>query len=310
MATVLVTGGTGLIGTALVRELTAKGHDIIIMSRSVRTPSKNISYAQWDPARGQIDAEAVKKADYVVHLAGANVADGRWTEKRKAEIVDSRVKSGELLVKAISETPNRIQAIVSFAATGWYGPDPQIPNPKPFTENDPAASDFLATTCRKWEEAIHPVAASGKRLVILRAGIVLSDEGGAYREFRKTLSLGIASVLGSGRQVVSWIHIDDMVRITIEAIENTSFSGVYNAVAPNPVSNKKIITTIATQRKKPYMTVNVPEIALKALLGEMSIEVLKSATVSSARLQSAGFRFFFEDIGTAVHNLEGRLKGN
>jgi hypothetical protein len=309
MATVLVTGGTGLIGTALVRELTAKGYDIIILSRSARTPEKNISYAQWNPALGQIDAEAVKKADYVVHLAGANVADGRWTDKRKAEIVDSRVKSGELLVKAIAETPNRIQAVISFAATGWYGPDPQIPNPKPFTESDPAASDFLATTCYKWEEAIRPVAAD-KRLVILRAGIVLSDEGGAYREFRKTLPLGVASVLGSGRQVVSWIHIDDMVRITIEAIENTSLSGVYNAVAPNPVSNKKIITTIATQRKKPYMTVNVPEMALKALLGEMSIEVLKSATVSSARLQSAGFRFFFEEIGTAVHNLEGKLKGN
>lgn len=298
-----------MIGTALVRELTAKGYDIIILSRSVRTPEKNISYAQWDPALGRIDTEAVKKADYVVHLAGANVADGRWTEKRKAEIVDSRVKSGELLVKAIAETPNNIQAVVSFAATGWYGPDPQIPNPKPFTEADPAASDFLATTCRKWEDAIRPVAAD-KRLVILRAGIVLSDEGGAYREFRKTLSLGVASVLGSGHQVVSWIHIDDIVRITIEAIENTSFSGVYNAVAPNPVSNKKIITTIATQRKKPYVTVNVPQLALKTLLGEMSIEVLKSATVSSARLQSAGFRFFFEEIGTAVYNLEGRLKGN
>lgn len=299
-----------MIGTALIRELTAKGYDIIILSRSVRTPGKNISYARWDPALGQIDAEAVRKADYVVHLAGANVADGRWTEKRKAEIVDSRVKSGSLLVKAIAETPNRIQAVVSFAATGWYGPDPQIPNPKPFTENDPAASDFLANTCRQWEEAIRPVAASGTRLVILRSGIVLSDEGGAYREFRKTLPLGVASVLGNGRQVVSWIHIDDIVRITIEAIENTSFSGVYNAVAPNPASNKKIITTIATQRKKPYVTVNVPEIGLKALLGEMSIEVLKSATVSSARLQSAGFRFFFEDIGTAVFNLEGKLKGN
>lgn len=299
-----------MIGTALVRELTAKGYDIIILSRSVRTPAKNISYAQWDPALGQINAEAVKKADYVVHLAGANVADGRWTEKRKAEIVDSRVKSGELLVKTIAGTPNRIQAVISFAATGWYGPDPQIPNPKPFTENDPPASDFLATTCHKWEEAIKPVTASGKRLVILRAGIVLSDEGGAYREFRKTLPLGVASVLGSGHQVVSWIHIDDIVRITIEAIENTSFSGVYNAVAPNPVSNKKIITTIASQRKKPYVTVNVPGIALRTLLGEMSIEVLKSATVSSARLQSAGFRFFFEDIGTAVFNLESRLKGN
>lgn len=308
MATVLVTGGTGLIGTALVKELVKKGHDIIILSRSARPAEKKISYAQWDPSRGQIDADAVKKADYIVHLAGANVADGRWTEKRKDEIVNSRVKSGQLLVKALAEIPNRVQAVISFSATGWYGPDPQVPNPKPFTENDPPATDFLATTCRQWEEAIRPVTDLDKRLVILRSGIVLSDEGGAYREFRKTLPLGAASVLGNGRQIVSWIHIDDTVRIVIEALENGSLSGVYNAVAPNPVSNKKIITTIATQRKKPYLTVHVPEIALKTLLGEMSIEVLKSATVSSARLQSAGFRFFFEEIGTAVFNLESRLK--
>lgn len=308
MATVLVTGGTGLIGTALVKELVKKAHDIIILSRSARPAEKKISYAQWDPSRGQIDAEAVRTADYIVHLAGANVADGRWTEKRKDEIVNSRVKSGQLLVKALAEIPNRVQAVISFSATGWYGPDPQIPNPKPFTENDPPASDFLATTCRQWEEAIRPVTGLDKRLVILRSGIVLSDEGGAYREFRKTLPLGAASVLGSGNQIVSWIHIDDTVRIVIEALENSSFSGVYNAVAPNPVSNKKIIMTIATQRKKPYLTVHVPEIALKTLLGEMSIEVLKSATVSSARLQSAGFRFFFEEIGTAVFNLESRLK--
>jgi uncharacterized protein (TIGR01777 family) len=280
MATVLITGGTGLIGQALTTALVRKGHQVIVLTRKAGERSKpNITYAQWDVHAQTIDEKAVAQADCIVHLAGANVADGRWTEKRKQEIRDSRVRSGELLVKALQEISNQVKAVISASATGWYGPDPSIPNPKPFVETDAAAPDFLGTTCRQWEESIQPVTSLGKRLVLFRTGIVLSNRGGAYAEFRKPLRFGVASVLGSGRQMISWIHIDDMVQLYTNAIENEDWQGVYNAVAPQPASNKQLITAMAKQRGGFYITTHVPELALKAALGEMSIEVLKSTAL-------------------------------
>ena len=306
MSTVLITGGTGLIGRALTKELVSKGYTVIILTRDKRRhkAAGNISYAEWNVEKQTIDKDAVAKADFIIHLAGANVAEGRWTEKRKKEILNSRVQSGALIVKAIKETPNTIKAVVSASAIGWYGPDPQIPNPKPFVESDSAANNFLGNTCRQWEAAIQPVMEAGTRLVILRTGIVLSNEGGAYAEFKKPLNLGIASVLGSGKQVISWIHIADLVRLYIEAIENNRLSGIYNAVAPNPVNNKALISEMARQRKKFYIKAPVPAFVLKAMLGEMSVEVLKSATVSSHKIESTGFQFMFSDIGTAIYNLK------
>lgn len=305
MSTVLITGGTGLIGRALTKELINKGYAVIILTRDKRRhkAARNISYAEWDVEKQTIDKEAVAKADFVIHLAGANVAEGRWTEKRKTEIVNSRVQSGALMVKAIKETPNAIKAVISASAIGWYGPDPQVPNPKPFVESDSAASNFLGTTCRQWEASIQPVLETGKRLVILRTGIVLSNDGGAYIEFKKPLKFGLASVLGNGKQVISWIHITDLVRLYMEAIENNQLNGVYNAVAPNPVNNKALVSEMARQRKKFYIKVPVPAVVLKTMLGEMSVEVLKSTTVSSHKIESAGFQFMFSNIGTAIHNL-------
>jgi uncharacterized protein len=308
METVLITGGTGLIGQALTKELVARGYTVVIITRDSKAAGKQskVQYAQWDVVRQSIDKEAVAKADFIVHLAGANVAEGRWTEARKREIRESRTQSGALLVKALKEYPNGVRAVVSASAIGWYGPDVQVPNPKPFTESAPANSDFLGTTCRQWEDSISGVQEAGKRLVVLRTGIVLSAEGGAYKEFEKPLRFGVASVLGSGRQVVSWIHIADLVGMYIAAIRNERWQGVYNAVAPQPVSNKELIQTMARQRGKFYITTKVPEAALKAALGEMSIEVLKSTTVSSRKVEEAGYQFLFPNIGTAVHNLMGR----
>jgi uncharacterized protein (TIGR01777 family) len=304
MATILITGGTGLIGTALTEALVAKGYDVIILSRSKKQSSqKNISYAMWDVHNQKIDEEAIKKADYIVHLAGANVGDKRWTQKRKKEIVDSRVDSGKLLVKALKEIPNKVKAVITSSAMGYYGPDKKMPNPKPFTETDPPYNDFLATTVVKWEHAIEPVKDLGKRLVFFRTGIVLSNEGGAYKEFKKPLKFGIASVLGSGKQTVSWIHIDDLVRLYIEAIENGKWNGVYNAVSPNPVNNRQLIEEIARQTKGFHITATVPSFVLKIVLGEMSIEVLKSTTVSAARIHQQGFQFLFPEIESAVKNL-------
>lgn len=304
MANILITGGTGLIGTALSRRLIEDGHEVVVLTRSGKQQKGKLRYAQWDVEKGSIDKEGVASADYIVHLAGANVAEKRWTAQRKKEIVDSRVQSGALLVKALSEIPNRVKAVISSSAIGWYGPDPQVPNPKPFTEFDPPHNDFLGQTCVQWETAIAPVMRLQKRLVYLRTGIVLSKEGGAYPEFKKTLPWRVASILGNGKQVVSWIHIDDLVRMYMEAMFNEKWQGVYNAVAPQPVSNKAIITTIAETSYKPYVTIPVPQFVLKMMLGEMSIEVLKSTTVSAEKVLAGGFQFQYSSIGAAVQNLE------
>lgn len=305
MATILITGGTGLIGRALTKELTEQGENIIILTRNKKNNAGNrqIRYATWNVAEGKIELQAIQQADYIVHLAGANVGEGRWTEKRKKEIVESRTQSAGLLVKALNEIPNKVKAVVSASAIGWYGPDPVVPNPRPFTETDPADNAFLGATCRQWEESIEPVAALGKRLVKLRLGIVLSEEGGAYAEFKKPLQLGAATILGSGKQVVSWIHVADAARLFLFALKNEKLSGTYNAVAPRPATNRHLIMAMAKAKGGVAIPMKVPGFALKAMLGEMSIEVLKSATVSSRKMEEAGYQFLFPTIEAACLNL-------
>jgi uncharacterized protein (TIGR01777 family) len=304
MATVLISGGSGMLGTALTKELVRKGHEVIILTRQAGKdgPVKNIQYATWDPAAGTIDREAFGKADHIVHLAGANLAEGRWTDKRKKEIRDSRVQSGALLVQSLREIPNKIKSVVSSSAIGYYGPDPAMNKPA-FTETDPPVNDFLGSVVQDWEKAISPAGQVGRRLVIFRIGIILSKQGGAYVEFVKPLKFGIASVLGSGKQMVSWIHIQDVVNLFITALENESWQGVYNAVAPEPVTNRVLIQAIARAKGGFSILAPVPVFVLKAMLGEMSVEVLKSTTVSNGKLNAMGYQFLFPDIQSAVKDL-------
>jgi uncharacterized protein (TIGR01777 family) len=307
MPTVLITGGSGLVGKALSKLLVERNYEVIIVGRKLpkqKSNSENISFATWDMENQTIDEDAIKRADYIVHLAGAGVADKRWSEKRKKEIVESRTKSSALIVKSLKEIPNKIKAVVSASAIGWYGPDLSIPNPKPFVETDDADNSFLGETCRLWEESIEPLTVMGKRLVKLRTGIVLSNEGGALAEFKKPVKLGVAGILGNGRQVVSWIHIDDLCRMYADAIASENLRGVYNAVAPNPVDNKTLTLELAKQMKgKFFVSMHVPTFILKIMLGELSIEVLKSATVSATKIRNAGFQFLFPTIESALKDL-------
>lgn len=302
MTTILITGGTGLVGKALGQALLEKGYHVIILTRdgNRKSATANLSYAAWNVEEQTIDRSAIEKADHIIHLAGAGVADKRWTKKRKQEIVDSRVKSSQLIVDSLKAIPNKVKTVVSASAIGWYGADPVVPNPTPFDETNPSDSEFLGDTCRQWEESIEPVTQSGKRLVKLRIGIVLSKDGGALKEFIRPLKFAVAAILGNGKQIISWIHIDDLVRMFITAIENEKMNGVYNAVAPNPVSNKELTLTLAESRKKFYIPVYVPSFVLKVILGEMSVEVLKSATVSSNKIQQSGFEFRFAGIKEAL----------
>jgi uncharacterized protein (TIGR01777 family) len=303
MATVLITGGTGLVGTHLTRLLIDKGYHVVILTRRRKESGKNnLSYAIWNVEAQTIDEEVIKQADYIIHLAGAGVAEKRWSAQRKQEIVESRTKSAALIAKALTEIPNKVKAIISASAIGWYGADTAETRRRGFTEDAPADKHFLGETCRLWEESIDAAGKPGRRIVKLRIGIVLSEEGGALKEFTKPIKVGVASILGSGEQVISWIAIDDLCRMFIYTIENEKLSGAYNAVAPKPVTNKELILALAKKlRGKFFIPVHIPAFALKIALGEMSVEVLKSATVSSSKIQQSGFTFLYPSITAALH---------
>ncbi|HEY5773967.1 MAG TPA: TIGR01777 family oxidoreductase, partial [Chitinophagaceae bacterium] len=238
----------------------------------------------------------------IIHLAGANFADKRWNEKVKKEIVISRVDSAKLIIENLKTIPNKVKTVISASGISWYGAD-HIKISKPFVEIDPPANDFMAQTCKQWEAAIEPAAFLGKRLIKFRIGPVLSTDGGAYVEFKNPIKFGVAGIIGSGKQIMSWIHIDDLVRAILFSMETEQMEGVYNAVSPGPASNKKLILEIAKSTGKFFIPISAPSVALKIVFGEMIGEILKSTTVSSEKLQKAGFIFQYPDIGSAILQL-------
>ena len=306
MQTVLITGGTGMIGKALTQALIERGFNVIIVTRNTsnqQPTTSNISYATWDIEKQIIDKDAFAKADCIIHLAGANFADKRWNEKVKNEILSSRVDSAKLIVEYLKTIPNKVKSVISASGISWYGADDKNER-KYFTEDDPIADDFMAEVCKQWEAAIEPASFLGKRLVKLRIGPVLSADGGAYIEFKNPMRFGIAGIIGNGHQMISWIHIDDLIRAILFAMENENMEGVYNAVAPKPVSNKELVLKIAEMtRGKAFIPVHAPAFALKIIFGDMINEILKSTTVSPAKLQQAGFIFQYPDIESAILQL-------
>lgn len=304
MQTVLITGGTGMVGTSLTQLLLSKGYQVIILTRKPQTsPISNLTYAVWDIAKGTIDPLAFEKADTIVHLAGAGVADKRWSKKRKQEIVDSRVMSGALLVKYLTAHTHQVKTVVTASAIGWYGPDTAESLMNGFTETDPVDGAFLGDTCKQWEDSVKPIETLGIRLVTLRIGIVLNKQGGALAEFIKPAKFGLATIFGTGNQMVSWIHQNDLCKMILFGIQTTSLKGVYNAVSPDPTSNKDLIIAITKKLRGFYLPIPVPAFVLNIMLGEMSIEILKSAKVSSNKIQEADFKFDYPTLNSALHEL-------
>lgn len=281
--TVLLTGGSGTIGRRLTQLLQERGYRVSWLSRSSETNSlpANVKLYTWDIAQQTIDPNALQQANYLIHLAGAGISDQRWTDDRKADILNSRVQTTTLLANALKKNPNTLEAYVGASGISYYGTDT---GDTPLTETSKAGSDFLAQVARSWERAHEAVAALGIRTVMLRIGIVLSNEGGALPSLAKPIRLGAGAALGSGQQYVSWIHMDDICGLFISAIENPSWRGVYNAVAPGPVTNQTLTKTIAKLLHRPLLLPNVPAFALRIAVGEMADLVLGGNYVLNKRI--------------------------
>jgi len=299
MATVLITGGTGLVGKYLCKRLKEKEYDVAILS-SKRKQEGEIPTYTWDLDKKEIQKEAIDTVDYIIHLAGANIGDKRWTAKRKQLIIDSRVKTGQLIFSKIKEQNKDLKAFISASAIGYYG---TITLDKIFTEADPPANDFLGDTCRQWEQMTDRFKDLGIRAVKIRTGVVLTGQGGALSKMTAPVKMGIGSAVGNGRQYLPWIHIDDLCDIYIKAIEDTQMKGAYNAVAPDQKTNKEFTQTIAHILKKPFWFPNVPAIAMKLMFGKISEILLRGSRISSNKIKKTGYNFLFPDLESALADL-------
>ena len=298
---VLITGGTGLIGTRLAEMLIDGGYEVALLSRE---PTKSSHYRgfRWDPRAGTIDEAAVPYADYIVNLAGASVSDGKWTNERKRDIMTSRLGGLALLHRELARPSHHVKAFISASAIGLYG---NAGDRLVDEETPPAVSthDFLADVSHQWELAAAPIAALGIRTIVPRIGIVLSTEGGALPQIARPVKLGAGAALGSGRQYMSWIHLDDLCRLFMAMLEEPAWHGTYNAVAPNPVTNQQFTETLAHVLHRRLLLPKVPAFGLKLAMGEMSEIVLASQNVSDRKVLAQGFTFEYPELRGALESL-------
>jgi uncharacterized protein len=295
---ILITGGSGLVGMRLSAMLEAKGHQVAHLSRG--KGNKYPTY-QWNIDRGWIDPAALQDTDVLIHLAGTGIADKPWTDAQKKSILHSRVASTQLLEQALSQGNHRVKTFVCASAIGYYGGDT---GEEWISEQFTPGDDFLAEVTIAWEKAAQQVAALGIRTVRMRIGVVLSDRGGALPKIVQPIRWGVGAALGSGQQWMSWIHLDDLARMFVQAAENDSWVGAYNAVAPQPIRNGELTQHIAKQLGKILWLPKVPAFALKAALGEMSVVVLGGSYILNQRIRlETDFQYQFPQIEAALKDL-------
>jgi uncharacterized protein len=299
---ILVTGSTGLVGSTLIPVLTAEGHRVSCLVRSKSKMGNRDTY--WDPAAGELYSPGLEGLDAVVHLAGESIAGGRWTAARKARIRDSRIQGTRLLSQTIAQLARPPKVFISASAVGYYGDRAD----EVLTEQSPPGSNFLAGVCHEWESATEPAAQHGIRVVILRLGVVLSSKGGALAKMLTPFRMGVGGIVGSGKQYMSWIAIDDLVRIIIHALKTESFNGPTNAVAPNPVTNAEFTKSLGRALRRPTVF-PMPAFAARLALGKMADELLlASARVVPPKLLASGFVFRHPDLESALADLFGKAK--
>ena len=298
MATILIAGGTGLIGKRLSLLLEAAGHTVRHLSRKAQ-PDAHFPAFSWNPDLGEIDARALEGVQAIINLAGAGIADKPWTNGRKETIISSRVRSTLLLRDALLKHPSKSITYISGAAIGFYGDR----GAEWLDENTLPGNGFLSESCMAWENAIKEVAATGVRTVVFRIGLVLSTKGGALPKLLLPLQFGLAPYFGKGTQWYSWIHIDDLCRMFQFAMDQPAMSGIYNACAPHPVPNKAFMHHLSKAYEKTSWIFSTPAPVLRLILGEMADTVLYSSRVSTEKIIQAGFHFTHPVLEEAVRNL-------
>jgi len=296
---VLLTGGSGFIGKHLTDMLMEAGYSVSILSRSNRENSEAITYYKWDLNKNYIDENAVLNADYIIHLAGEGIVEKRWTAKRKRDILESRTKPIDLIFSVLEKNNKKLNAFVSASAVGIYG---AVTSHKICTENTPPANDFLGSTCQKWESAVDKIGSLDIRTVKIRTGIVLGRDEGFLKKMIPTFKSGFGAVLGSGKQYLPWIHIDDLCRIYLKSIEDEKLEGPYNACITDNTTNSRFSKTLANLFGYSIWLPKVPPFLLKFFLGEMSEAVLTGQRVSSEKIQKTGFEFQFSDLEKTLIN--------
>ncbi|BDD06211.1 TIGR01777 family oxidoreductase [Aureibacter tunicatorum] len=296
---ILIAGGSGMVGRELIKHLTNFGVEVSILSRIVRESDDNIKSYVWDPEKGSVDEQAILDNDILINLAGANIGAKKWSDERKKEIVASRTQTTKLLVDKAKELDKKFENVICASAIGIYGG--HFHN-KVYNEESPAGNDFLADVVKAWEKSSNEFKEVSNHLVILRFGVVLDLEGGALPKMMKPITLGVGSALGTGKQYLSWIHIDDLCRMILWCL-NKNLEGVYNAVAPNPLSNNQFTKVLAKSLNKPLLLPNVPSFVLKLMLGKMSALVLEGQNVSSDKVMETGFDFKFGELHDALNDL-------
>ncbi len=297
---VLITGATGLIGSKISQLCRDKGMEVHYLSTSKDKLENKADYKgfYWNPNNNEIDSEAIKGVDAIINLVGASIAE-RWTPEQKKIILKSRTETANLLYKCLQENEHQVKNLVSASAIGVYPSSLE----KLYTEEDKGVDDsFVGEVVVKWEEAVDNFKDLGIEVAKIRIGLVLAENGGVLQKLKEPVNFNVGSPLGSGKQWQSWIHIDDISGIFLFALEN-QLTGIYNAVAPNPVTNKELVNEVASQMGKPVWLPNVPKVALKLVLGEMSHIVLSSQLVSSDKIEQEGYSFKYVNLAKALEDL-------
>lgn len=294
---VLISGGSGFIGSHLTGLLIAKGYSVSILSRSEKQNKGDVFYYKWDVANQTIDENAVLNADYIIHLAGENIAEKRWTPKRKAAIIDSREKSTQLLYSVLKKNNKKLDAFISASAIGIYG---AVNGEEICTENTPYVNDFLGYTCQKWEGAIDFIENLNIRTVKIRTGLVLGKNDGFLKKLIPLFKFRLGSALGSGKQYMPWIHVDDLCNIYLQAVLNPNMEGPYNAAINDNTTNTIFSKTMARIFGYSIWLPNVPAFVLKLVMGEMAVIVLTGRRVSSDKIEQTGFQFKFKNLEEAL----------
>jgi uncharacterized protein (TIGR01777 family) len=295
---ILITGATGMIGKDLLKALINEGHTVSVLSRK-RMKITGVQVHLWDVYRQKIDAACLDGVDTIVHLAGENIATKKWTKERKEQLIDSRVRSTELLYKTIKNTPNQVKDMISASAVGYYGDC----GDEILTENHENGYGFLAECCEQWEKAVDQGEQLGLRVVKIRTGFILKPNEGGLAAMDKPIRFFVGAPLGTGQQWVPWIHYQDITNIYIQAISNPNMRGAYNACAPYPVTNQTLTKGIADRLNRPLWPVKVPETVLTTILGEMSAVALMSTNTSAQKLLDAGYIFNYTQLDLALKDI-------